>query len=446
MKVVNSKGNVSVEKYLLEIDKTGMAWEILQHAAFMDGNFIGIDVLSELCGSTNEKTKEYITYLTKKSLVELISVNFSLGIKIPIITQDAIKKYMINNPPVSYSEGQVFNKLLQVFDKLMPTVKRTPEDSWHAAKLLTDNIEKLLSQAEKVTTKAVANLHDKLALYYQNIEQDLAASFEHQKKAIHIRKIFSDKDADLAKSFDQIGTILQEMSDLKQGLQYAEKALDMYKSLSDDGVNSPEIAKSLGNVGIAHYNVGDREKSLEYTQMSLEMYRAIYGGDSPYGDDASEGDNIFVAHALNRVGVCYMGLGDHVEGLRYLEKALAMYRTIFKEDNHINISDVLGNIGICHVALGDKKLGFEYQEQALKICKSVCKTEHSSVAKSINNLAGSYIRAGDLKAAVQQYEEALKILKLLHEGNHQDIALVLHNIGMVHGSSGRTPKSVVLLF
>ena len=130
MKVVNSKGNVSVEKYLLEIDKTGMAWEILQHAAFMDGNFIGIDVLSELCGSTNEKTKEYITYLTKKSLVELISVNFSLGIKIPIITQDTIKKYMINNHPVSYPEGQVFNKLLQIFDKLMPTVKRTPEDSW----------------------------------------------------------------------------------------------------------------------------------------------------------------------------------------------------------------------------------------------------------------------------------------------------------------------------
>ncbi len=453
MKVASFQGNVGIEKHLIKIDKTGMAWQILQHAAFIDGDFIGIDVLSELCGSKNEKTKEYITYLTQQSLVELISVNFGLGIKIPVIVQDAVKKYMINNQPVSHSEGEIFNKLLQVFDKLMPTVQRTPEDSWHVAKLLIDNIEKLLSQAEKVTTKVVANLHDKLALYYLNIEQDLAASFEHQKKAIHIRKMFSDKDADLAKSFDQIGTILQEMGDLKQGLQYAEKALDMYKSLSADGVKSLEIAKSLGNVGVAHYNLGNREKSLEYTKASLEMYQALYGGDRPhsandddndhyYGDDANEGDNISVAFALNRVGGSYMGLGNNAEGLRYLEKALTMYRAIFKEDNHIDIADALGNIGICYVALGDTKRGFEYQEQALKIYKSVYKTEHSGIAKSINNLAGSYTRAGDLKAAVQQYEEALKILKLLHDGNHQDIALVLHNLGMVHNNLNQLDKAV----
>jgi hypothetical protein len=91
MKVVNSNGNVSIEKYLLQIDKTGNAWQILQHASFIDGDFVGIDILSELCGSTNEKTKEYITHLSQQSLVEMISVNFALGIKIPVIVQDAVK-------------------------------------------------------------------------------------------------------------------------------------------------------------------------------------------------------------------------------------------------------------------------------------------------------------------------------------------------------------------
>ena len=62
-----------------------------------EGNYVGIDILSELCGSTNEKTKEYITHLSQQSLVEMISVNFALGIKIPVIVQDAVKKYMISN-------------------------------------------------------------------------------------------------------------------------------------------------------------------------------------------------------------------------------------------------------------------------------------------------------------------------------------------------------------
>ena len=442
MKVVNSNGNVSIEKYLLQIDKTGNAWQILQHASFIDGDFVGIDILSELCGSTNEKTKEYITHLSQKSLVEMISVNFALGIKIPVIVQDAVKKYMISNRPVSHSEDAIFNKLLQVFDKLMPTVEKTPEDSWHVAKLLIDNIEKLLSQTEKLTTKVAANLHDKLAMYYLNIEQDLTASFEHQKKAINIRKMFNDKDAELAKSFDQMGIILQETADLKHGLDYAEKALDIYKFLIDDSSKSAEIAKSLGNVGVAHYNVGNRAEALEYTKASLEMYQELYSGDSSYGNEASEGNNIFIIRALNRVGVCYMGLGKNAEGLIYLEKALAMYRAIFKEDNHIDIADVLSNIGTCHLIFENRKQGFEYQEQALKIYKSIYKTEHSSVAKSINNVAGSYIRAGDLKAAVQKYEESLKILKLLHEGNHQDIALVLYNIGIVYNNLNQLDKAV----
>jgi len=451
MKVANFQGNVGIEKSLVKIDKTGMAWQILQHASFIDGDFVGIDILSELCGSKNEKTKEYITHLSQQSLVELVSVNFALGIKIPVIVQDAVKKYMISNQPVSHSENVVFNRLLQILDKLMPTVQRTPEDSWHVAELLIDNIEKLLSQTEKLTTKVAANLHDKLAMYYLNIEQDLTASFEHQKKAIHIRKLFSDKDADLAKSFGQINTILQEMGDLKQGLQYAEKALDMYKSLSADGAKSLELAKSLGNVGVAHYNLGNREKALEYNKLSLEMYLALYRSNSSNGVNSDDNDsnndyaganNVLVAHALNRVGGSYMGLGNNIEGLIYLEKALAMYRAIFKEDNHIDIADALSNIGVCHVALGDEKQGFKCQEQALKIFKLVYKTEHSSIAKSINNLAGYYIRAGELKEAVQQYEESLKILKLLHDGNHQDIALVLHNLGMVYNNLNQLDKAV----
>ena len=84
------------------------------------------------------------------------------------------------------------------------------------------------------------------------------------------------------------------MGDNKKALEYHELSLNIRKKIL--GEEHPDTATSYNNIGSIYNNMGDNKKALEYYELSLNIRKKILGEEHP--DTATSYNNIGLIYKI----------------------------------------------------------------------------------------------------------------------------------------------------
>ncbi|CAF1182076.1 unnamed protein product [Rotaria sordida] len=138
------------------------------------------------------------------------------------------------------------------------------------------------------------------------------SALEFYEKALKTReKALPPNHPDLATSYNNIGSVYDDMGDYSKALEFHEKSYQIFEKALPP--NHPSLAISYGNIGQVYKNMGDYSKALEFYEKSLKIR-----------EKALPPNHSSLATSYNNIGVAYFGKGDYSKALSFLEKALAI--------------------------------------------------------------------------------------------------------------------------
>ncbi len=246
----------------------------------------------------------------------------------------------------------------------------------------------------------VAGSYMALGVVYRKLG-NYKQAIENFKKSLNISlKIHGEKNADVAMSYITLGMTYASQLDFKKALEYYNKAFDIQKEIYTK--ENLFLSLTYMHLGIAHNVQGNYEKAKEFLEKTLDIQQKIYDDKHPniaachitlgflyhyrnmdmkpkqydfnhfmttsknydralehynkaqeillevYGPNHSD-----VANCYCCIGVLYHSLGDNEKALDYCNKALEIYRGIYKEEDH-HITDIKKTIKQIETQLNKK--------------------------------------------------------------------------------------------
>ncbi len=217
----------------------------------------------------------------------------------------------------------------------------------------------------------------------------------------------------LADALNNIGYLIDNQGDVKKGLEYYLRSLEILEEIGD----KKGIASSLINIGYIYENQGDIAKGLEYYFRSLAIKEDI-------------GDKKGVAISLNNIGYIYENQGEIDKGLQFYERSLQIEEELERKQG---IAISLNNIGAIYRNRGDNQKGLEYYLKSLEILEEI--GDKKGVALSLNNIAGIYVRTGEIMKGLEYYLQSFTIREGI--GDKKGMAESLDNIGGLYLDTGQ---------
>ena len=266
-------------------------------------------------------------------------------------------------------------------------------------------------------------------MYFESHKYEKA--IEYYSLYIHENEA-KGKNANLATSYNNIGSVYDGQGEYKKALEYYLKSLDIYKSVYGED-NHPSVATSYNNIGLVYKNQGEYKNALEYYLKSLDIHKSVYGEDN----------HPSVATSYHNIGVVYKNQGEYKKALEYYLKSLDIYKSVYGGDNHPSVATSYHNLGNVYQDQGEYKKALEYYLKCLDIRTSVYGDNHPEVATSYHNIGMVYDTQGEYNKALEYYLKSLDIKKSVYRGdNHPSVAASYHNIGSAYDSQGEYKKAL----
>ena len=283
-------------------------------------------------------------------------------------------------------------------------------------KIIHKDIEDLLQQTETVMAnedETIAARIFKVTELYKKADQWAAATDYDKEK-------YSDLLFNYAQFLSKFGLYKDAEAVYLRQISFAE---DLY------GKEHEKTAISYNNIGSVYDDLDDYGKALEYYQKALAICEKLLGTEHP--DTAT---------CYNNIGEMYRKQGDYDYGkaLEYLQKVLRIFEKAFGSE-HPNTATCYNNIGLVYDGKGDYGKALEYYQKVLEIKEKVLGTDHLSTANSYNNIGMMYVRQG-------YYDKALEYLKMTYQiwknklgEEHPHTKAVLKNINIVKNATSSFP-------
>ena len=279
---------------------------------------------------------------------------------------------------------------------------------------------------------ALATEYNNIGLFIDGFFADSDLALEYYGKALAIcEKVLSTEHPDTATSYNNIGSVYDDMGDYDKALEYYGKDLAICEKVL--GTKHPSTATSYNNIGGVYYHMGDYAKALEYYGKALAICEKVLGTGHP--DTAASYHNI---------GSVYYNMGDYNKALEYLGKALAIKEKVLGTE-HPHTATSYNTIGTVYYNMGDYDKALEYLGKALAIREKVLGTEHPDTATSYNNIGLVYDNMGDYDKALEYLGKDLAINEKVLGTEHPDTAQSYNNIGITYYKQGNTDKALEYL-
>jgi tetratricopeptide (TPR) repeat protein len=452
------------------------AWKILQYAAYLDPDFISIDIVKELLNINDKKLEISVKPLEDLSLIDISMRDGNYGLKIHRMVQKEIIEHTKNFPNTSIPLKILKGNLLKTLNTLFPEVTKFPSNDWKVAELVKIHSEKVVSQKWNINLNEQEELYCKLSRYNMYVTSNFKKSLEYGEEGLKIQKdIYKGNQKNIAKSLNNIGIVHNILGNAQKALIFHEQALKILQSLYQG--NHPDIAESLCNIGWAYYRLGNFQNALESYKKSLEMQQSLYQGNHPdiagslysigwiyyrLGNFQNalefhkqglqiykalyQGNHPDIVKAIKAVGTDFHKLNDFEKAITYHMQALKMNQELY-QGNHPETAKSFGDLGFFYYTyLDNPKQALAYLEQALKMNQELYQGNHPITARDLNNIGNLYRTLLDNpQKALAYLERALKISQELYQGNHPDTAEYLKDVGTTHGALGKVQKALAYL-
>jgi len=238
---------------------------------------------------------------------------------------------------------------------------------------------------------------------------------------------------DLIYVLADLGTLHIYSSDYEKAKEYSEQSLALAVQLRTSNASPgafPDeygMAIALSNLGDVSNWDGDHQKAIACYQKSLALYQRLDQGSSKYGENILDG--------LADIGRTYRRLGDQVQALIYLNKAMELAKRLAIADRVASISN---SLGILYSEQRDysKALGF-YQE-GLRF--AVVANERMSQANLLLNSAVAFQAQKEYDKALDNFAKSLEIAKAVND--KETIIVVGEGIGAVYKEQGKFKEAL----
>ncbi len=110
-----------------------------------------------------------------------------------------------------------------------------------------------------------------------------------------------------AKAMTILGVAYRKQGDFKQGLEFGNKSIELYKELHD----SINYAEALGNVSTTLQEMGDPGKAIDYSLAAARIFKSLY-------------DSVDLAKRYGTIANIYLDLGNSKMGIKYYAKGIAL--------------------------------------------------------------------------------------------------------------------------
>ena len=457
----------------LMIKSTGMekrikvwAWELLQYVAYLDPDFINVEIIEALVECGEEVLMSCIDELSRLSVLTKVEVNGFEGFRIHHLIQEDIKdcrerkvkiedyidqikddpkkleadiiRNIVQPKAEKLTDFEVKVIILEKLNELMPILTDKPTEDWKLAVRLLPSIILVMNEVKKTihtTTIIQAELYAKIAKHYQYVTCSFEESLSCYLQALEAYQIFHQGDhTSIANLLSSVGHAYEKKGDFVNGLDYLKRALKMNRILyqeSQHQLGSATIANSLNDTGRVYVGKGELNKGLGFLEQALFMRQALY--KSNHRD---------IAISLNNIGKAHKIKGRLGDALQHQESALEILKRLFKTDHH-DIATLLNDVGLTYAEKGELDKSLSCLEQALAMRQALYQSKnHPDIAISLNNLGSIYRIRGEINKSLDFLEQALAIQYILYKGNHPCIANTLDNIGLVYHMKKEFDKSL----
>ncbi|MGI4752746.1 MAG: tetratricopeptide repeat protein, partial [Janthinobacterium lividum] len=195
-------------------------------SAYLDPDFISIDIFKELLPLDEEKLQEPIKKLESLSLMKLIYQDGQAGLQLHGLVQSAVKRYVDRHKEHAIDKKEVFVRLIEVLDNLFPSVTNEPSKDWETSKLLYPHVIKVLNNNDiKIDKLTKAFLYQKIGYYSDSVLHRFKESLKYHKEALKIfQKLYQGNHSDIAKSLNNIGVAYNNLGDILKRTKIFKKS------------------------------------------------------------------------------------------------------------------------------------------------------------------------------------------------------------------------------
>jgi len=284
--------------------------------------------------------------------------------------------------------------------------------------VLGDNTNKIdsLEHALALSTNEVEKYGLTMALSDEYANLDIARSLKYAEDAIEISISLSD-DVKKLNALLALARIYFFTSDLNKAMELALQAKDLAEEL-----NMPvELAKSLDAIGVIYYDIGNHVKSSENFYKSLKIYEDI-------------NDKNGLGSTLCRIGTLYYDQKEYDKAVDFYTKSIDYAKEIKSDDG---IASNLNNIAKVYHDKKDYDKSLQRYHEALNI--NLKSGNSYLVASNFLNIADVYFDLKQYDTAISNIEKARDIFEKI--GNKLRLAKCQIQLSRIYQEIGRWQQS-----
>ena len=268
-------------------------------------------------------------------------------------------------------KAQHFNNII---DSLKTAALIAPFDT-QKVKLKLDIIEEIYGQ----NSEDVIPLSNDLIKFIDSV---LLNTNEKQKNFLLSSK---------ASCYNNIGAILSQKGDIKGGLIYFHKSLNILEKLKVE----KSISSTLNNMGYLYSSIKDNDNALKYYTKSLEIKEKL-------------NDKKGIAVLLNNMASIYEDINDTAKAMQCFKKSYSISEML---NDTRGMALALNNIGYSYDKSGKRKLALINYEKSLKFRLEI--NDKRGIAESMNNIGSVYFLENDNTKALEFASKSLTLSKEL---------------------------------
>jgi CHAT domain-containing protein/Tfp pilus assembly protein PilF len=272
------------------------------------------------------------------------------------------------------------------------------------------------------------------------------------RRRLYPKKQYPDGHPDLARSLNNLGSLLQAQGEYAQAEPFLRDALAMYQKLYPKA-RYPDghlhLATSLNNLGGLLQAQGEYARAETFLRDALAMYQKLYP-KARYPDGHPD-----LARSLNNLGFLLQDQEEYARAEPFYRDALAMYQKLYPKarypDGHPDLARSLNNLGFVLNAQGEYARAETFLRNALAMYQKLYPKArypdgHPDLALSLNNLGFSLQDQGEYARAETFYRDALAMRQKFYPkarfpDGHPDLAESLNNLGSLLEGQGEYTRA-----
>lgn len=232
------------------------------------------------------------------------------------------------------------------------------------------------------------------------------------------RKIFGEKHAYIAKTYNAIGTVYDGMCEYGEALTWFRRGCEMLEELF--GCSHTDTAVSYCNVATIYLKQEKYNEAQSWLERALAIQEAW--------PDKERSANTAVIYTT-KGSSCAMALRLD-EAIGWYEKAFKIQESVSGKE-HPNAMMIYGNIAKIYHAQGKLAEALEIYCRVCEVYERRLGEKHPNTTSIYRNIGNVYKSMRRYRDALASYEKALKIREEIFGKEHVRTAILYNDIGML---------------